>query len=190
MADYTARQTVAVENKDRVARRAAALVEPGCTAILDGGTTALAVARALPPDLRATVVTHSPTVAAALAEHPTVDVLVLGGRLFKHSVVTSGSILAEAAAGIWADVFLLGVTGVHPDAGLTTGDAEEAATKRTLAGRAGDTYVLASAEKIGAASPFRVLPIADVTGIVTDAPADDPGARALAAAGAPLVLAP
>lgn len=190
LADYAGRQTVAVENKDRVARRAAALVTPGCTVILDGGTTALAVARALPPDLRATIVTHSPTVAAALAEHPTVEVLVLGGRLDKHSVVTSGAITAEAAAGVWADVFLLGVTGVHPEAGLTTGDAEEAATKRTLAGRAGDTYVLASAEKIGAASTFRVLPLADVTGIVTDVPEDDPAARALREAGAPLIPAP
>jgi DeoR/GlpR family transcriptional regulator of sugar metabolism len=190
LADYAGRQTVAVESKDRVARRAAGLVTPGCTAILDGGTTALAVARALPPDLRATIVTHSPTVAAALAEHPTVDVLVLGGRLDKHSVVASGAITAEAAAGVWADVFLLGVTGVHPEAGLTTGNAEEAANKRTLASRAGDTYVLASAEKIGAASPFRVLPLADVTGIVTDVPEDDPSARALREAGVPLIPAP
>jgi DeoR/GlpR family transcriptional regulator of sugar metabolism len=190
VADYAGRHRVAVENKDRVARRAAQLVRPGTTAILDGGTTALAVARALPPDLRATVVTHSPTVAAALAEHPTVEVLVLGGRLFKHSVVTSGSMLAEAASGVWADVFLLGVTGVHAEAGLTTGDADEAATKRLLAGRAGDTYVLASAEKIGAASPFRVLPMADVTGIVTDTPLDGPAARALLDAGAPLLAAP
>lgn len=190
VADYAVRQGVAVENKDRVARRAAALVRPGCTAILDGGTTALAVARALPPDLDATVVTHSPTVAAALAAHPTVEVLILGGRLFKHSVVASGALLAEAAAGVVADVFLLGVTGVHAEAGLTTGDADEAATKRALAARAGDTYVLASAEKVGAASPFRVLPLEDVTGIVTDVDLGEPAARALAEAGATLLPAP
>jgi DeoR/GlpR family transcriptional regulator of sugar metabolism len=44
--------------------------------------------------------------------------------------------------------------------------------KRTLAGRAADTWVLASREKIGAASPFTVLPLSAVSGIVTDAPAD------------------
>lgn len=189
VADYGVRQGVAVANKDRVARRAAALVVPGSTAILDGGTTALAVARALPPDLRATVVTHSPTVAAALATHPTVEVLILGGRLFKHSVVASGALLAEAAAGVVADLFLLGVTGVHAEAGLTTGDADEAATKRALAARAGDTYVLASAEKVGAASPFRVLPLTDVTGIVTDVDADAPAARELVEVGAPVLFA-
>src|SRR6185503_9732947 len=79
IADYAARRSVAVDNKARVARRALELIEPRATVILDGGTTALAIAQALPADLRATVVTHSPTVAAALVEHPTVEVFVLGG---------------------------------------------------------------------------------------------------------------
>lgn len=187
VADYAGRRDVEVDSKHRVARRAAQLVLPGSTAILDGGTTALAVARALPRDLRATVVTHSPTVAAALAEHPTVDVLVLGGRLFKHSVVTCGAAAAEAASAVTADVFLLGVTGVHHEAGLTTGDPDEAAMKRALAARAGDTYVLASAEKIGAASPFRVLALTEVSGIVTDVAGDSPPRRALVDAGAVLI---
>jgi len=48
--------------------------------ILDGGTTALAVVHALPADLRATVVTHSPTVASALVDHPDVEVYLIGGE--------------------------------------------------------------------------------------------------------------
>src|SRR3569833_994510 len=155
--------------RDLAAASAAGLVRPGSTVILDGGTTTLAVANALPKDLEATVVTHSPTVAVALLGHPGIEVFLLGGRLFRHSAVTCGAAAAEAAQAISADVFLLGVTGVHPDAGLTTGDAEEAAMKRTLARRAADTYVLASAEKLGAASRVTVLPLADVAGVITDA---------------------
>ena len=169
IADYTARQEVSVSGKQRVAAAAAALVEPGCTAIIDGGTTALAVVRALPLDLQATVVTHSPTVASALENHRDVDVYLIGGRLFKHSMVACGAAAVEAARGVHADLFLLGVTGVHPEAGLTTGDADEAAMKRTLAHQAADTYVLASSEKIGAASRFSVLPLDEVAGVVTDA---------------------
>ena len=142
--------------------------------IFDGGTTTLAVVRALPRDLEATVITHSPTIAAALIDHPMVEVFLLGGRLYKHSAVTCGAIAVEAAAAIRADAFLLGVTGVHPDEGLTTGDAEEAAMKRILASRAADTYVLASAEKLGAVSPYNVLGLRDVSAIVTDAPARSP----------------
>jgi DeoR/GlpR family transcriptional regulator of sugar metabolism len=185
--DYPARQSVEPRSKERVAAIAAALVRPGSTVIFDGGTTTLAVVHALPPDLAATVITHSPTIAAALASHPTVEIQLLGGRIFKHSVVACGAAAVEAASAISADAFLLGVTGVHPDAGLTTGDADEAAMKRALARRAADTYVLASADKIGVASRYRVLPLAEVAGIVTDTP---DALSEIADAGVPIVSAP
>jgi DeoR/GlpR family transcriptional regulator of sugar metabolism len=186
-ADLATRASVAIDSKRRVAAAAAALIRPGSTVLLDGGTTALAVTAALPPDLTATIVTHSPAVAAALVAHPAVDVFILGGRLFKHSGVASGAATAAAAAEINADLFLLGVTGVHHRAGLTTGDPDEAALKRTLASRAAETYVLASAEKIGAASPFAVLPLSSVAGIVTDVPADHPSLARLIRAGVAVV---
>ena len=187
IADYAGRESVEPASKERVAATAARLVEPGTTVLLDGGTTALAVVRALALDLSATVVTHSPTVAAALVDHRDVEVFLLGGRLFKHSLVTCGAAAVEAAQGITADLFLLGVTGVHHQAGLTTGDADEAAMKRALSRRAADTYVLASAEKIGAASRFRVLDLAEVTAVITDADPDSPAARDLADAGVALL---
>ena len=189
VADYAARAHVAVDSKRRVAAAAAGLVRPGSTLILDGGTTALMVAQALPRDLRATVVTHSPTVAVALVDHPEIEIYLLGGRLFKHSVVTCGAAAGEAAQTVTADLFLLGVTGVHHDTGLTTGDADEAAMKRTLARRAADTFVLASAEKIGAASPFTVLPLSAVSGIITDAATTDPTIARLHAADVTVVRA-
>ncbi|WP_433295884.1 DeoR/GlpR family DNA-binding transcription regulator [Pseudonocardia sp. CA-142604] len=187
IADVAGREHVEPGSKARVASIAAGLVTPGGTAILDGGTTALAVVRALPLDLAATVVTHSPSVAAALVDHRDVEVFLLGGRLFKHSLVTCGAAAVEAAQAVTADVFLLGVTGVHHEAGLTTGDADEAAMKRALSRRAADTYVLASSEKIGAASRFAVLPLSEVTGIVTDAEPGAPAVRELVAAGVQLV---
>jgi DeoR/GlpR family transcriptional regulator of sugar metabolism len=173
MADYRSREIIEPESKQRVARRAVALIRPGDRVILDGGTTTLAVARSLPPDLAATVVTHSPTIAAALVDHPTIEILLLGGRIYKHSAVACGAATVEAAQAITADLFLLGVTGVHPEHGLTTGDPEEAAMKRALAARAADTYVLASAEKLGAVSPYKVLDLHAVSGIVTDAAEGD-----------------
>ena len=173
LVDYRSRAGVEPESKRRIAARAAQLIKAGDRVILDGGTTTLAVTRALPPDLHATVITHSPTIAAALIEHPTVEILLLGGRIYKHSAIACGAAAAEAARAITADLFLLGVTGVHAHHGLTTGDAEEAAMKRTLAGQAADTYVLASSEKIGAVSPYKVLELGATTAILTDAAEDD-----------------
>ncbi|MFE5482292.1 DeoR/GlpR family DNA-binding transcription regulator [Streptomyces sp. NPDC056527] len=174
VADYHARQTVAPDGKRKVASVAAGLVRPGGALILDGGTTALAVVDALPRDLTCTVITHSPTIASALLDHPQAEVFLLGGRIFKHSAVACGAAAVEAAQNVSADLCFLGVTGVHPEAGLTTGDAEEAAMKRALAARAADTYVLASSEKLGTASRFRVLPWEEIDGLITDAALHDP----------------
>lgn len=174
--DYPARQAVSVDSKSRVAAAAAALIQCGSTVILDGGTTTRAVVRALPLDLSATVITHSPTIAAELVAHDGVEIFLVGGRIFKHSMVACGAAAVEAAQSFTADLFLLGVTGIHHEAGLTTGDADEAAMKRALSRRAAETYVLGSAEKIGAASQFTVLPLDAVSGVVTDA---DSSARAV-----------
>ena len=168
LGDYATRRSIEPDSKQAVAARAVPLIQPGSVAILDGGTTTLAVARSLPASLRCTVITHSPTVASALVDHPGVEIIMIGGRVFKHSAVTCGAVAAEAAGTVSADLFLLGVTGVHPVHGLTTGDPDEAAMKRTLARRAAETYVLASAEKLGAASRYGVLPLAEVAGVVTD----------------------
>ncbi|SEE32116.1 DNA-binding transcriptional regulator of sugar metabolism, DeoR/GlpR family [Arthrobacter alpinus] len=186
-ADYAARTSVEPDSKDRVARRAARLIDPGAIVILDGGTTTLAVVRALPSSLKCTIITHSPTIAAALVPHEGIEVFLLGGRLFKHSAVTCGAAAVEAAQTISADIFLLGVTGVHPSEGLTTGDVDEAAMKRALASRAGDTYVLASGEKIGVTSRYQVLPLNKIAGIITDRPHDDPTLKELQRNGTTLI---
>ncbi|MFS0865922.1 DeoR/GlpR family DNA-binding transcription regulator [Microbacterium sp. 179-B 1A2 NHS] len=188
VADYATRTAVAPDSKRRVAAAAVALIPAGATVILDGGTTTLAVVDSLPLTFSGTIITHSPTIATALLHHEA-EVFLIGGQLFKHSAVASGAAAAEAASRVRADLFFLGVTGVHPDAGLTTGDADEAAMKRTLASRAAETYVLASEEKIGAASRYDVLPFDATAGIVTDVRADTGIALDLQAAGAVLLSA-
>ncbi len=168
MADFAAREDIRHEGKVAIGRAAAAMVQPGQVVILDGGTTSREVARHLPRQLRATVVTHSPTIALELLHHPDLDVILLGGRLFKHSVVAVGAACLQAIRDIRADLFFMGVTGVHPQTGLTTGDFEEAGIKRALSNAAAETYVLASSEKLNAASPYSVVELHQVAGIITE----------------------
>jgi DeoR/GlpR family transcriptional regulator of sugar metabolism len=189
VADFSVRRHVATQGKTAVGRAAAALVRPGQTVIVDGGTTAQQLARHLPPDLDATVITHSPTIACELVSHPSIEVLVIGGRLFKHSIVTCGSIAIESILKVSADAFFMGVTGVHPTAGLTTGDAEEAAIKRALSRRSAETYVLATSEKVGAASPFMVIPMQEATAIIIESSTPDAHVRALRRTGVEVIRA-
>ena len=62
----------------------------------------------------------------------------------------------------------MGVTGIHPEIGLTTGDMEEAHIKRALRASAAETHVLLTAEKINAASPYLIAPLSDIDGIVVE----------------------
>ncbi len=153
-ADFAHRQQISTDAKSAIARKAATLILPGQVVILDGGTTSVQLARQLPPTLKATVVTHSPSVAVELVDHTGIEVILIGGRLFRHSMVAVGAAAIEAIGHIRADVYFMGVTGVHPAAGLSTGDLEEAYIKRALASRAAEVVVLASTEKINAASAY------------------------------------
>jgi DeoR/GlpR family transcriptional regulator of sugar metabolism len=166
--DFAVRQQIAPGGKVAVGRAAAALVRAGQVVILDGGTTTLQLAKHLPLDLRATVVTHSPTIAVALQEHPTIEVILIGGRLFKHSVVTVGAVAVDAISRIRADAYFMGVTGIHPEAGLSTGDMEEAHIKRALSAAAAETHVLVTAEKVNAASPYVIAALTDIDGVVVE----------------------
>jgi DeoR/GlpR family transcriptional regulator of sugar metabolism len=167
--DFVQRQQISADAKSAIARRAASLIAPGQVVLVDGGTTCVQLARQLPPDLRATVVTHSPSVAVELVEHPGIEVVLIGGRLFKHSMVTVGAAAIEAIGHIRADIYFMGVTGVHPTEGLSTGDLEEAYVKRALVARAAEVVVLASAEKLNAASPYVIAEATAATTLMVEA---------------------
>ena len=188
LATLDARQHIAAADKQALGRAGAAMVKPGQLVFLDGGTTALQLARHLPHDLRATFVTHSPTVALELASKLQLDIIMLGGTLYRHSMVNVGAAVVAAAAGFSADLYFMGVTGVHATAGLSTGDFEEAAVKRALHAHAAETIVLASAEKLGAASPYVVAAVGSVAAVVVLPGAPAPVVKGLKAAGAKLVV--
>jgi len=173
LADFAGREQLRHEGKITIGIAAATMIQPGQVVILDGGTTSREIARHIPLDLKATIVTHSPTIALELVDHGGLEVILIGGRLFKHSVVAVGAAAVEAISHIHADTFFMGVTGVHPKTGLTTGDYEEAAMKRALSRASAETLVLASAEKLNAASPFEVVGLEDVTGIITERSVDE-----------------
>ena len=166
LAPFAGREQLSSDIKPAIGRAAAAMIQAGQVVFIDGGTTAVQLARQLPLELRATVVTHSPSIAVELVKHPLVEVLMLGGRLYKHSIVGVGAATVEAIGRIRADLYFMGVSSLHPQAGITTGDHEEACVKRALSEAATRTVVLASPEKFNTASPFQIAPLSQVSDIV------------------------
>jgi DeoR/GlpR family transcriptional regulator of sugar metabolism len=168
VAPFAQRQGMESDAKRRIAQRAGQMIEPGQVVIVDGGTTSALLVQNLPAELSATIVTHSPSVAVALVEHPSIEVILIGGRLYKHSIVSVGAAAVEAISHIQADLYFMGVTGVHATVGLSTGDFEEAFIKRALAARAAETVVLASSAKLNAASPYRIGDITLAQSIIVE----------------------
>lgn len=189
VADFASREQVGSSTKARLGQAAARMIQPGQIVFLDGGTSNVQLARHLPHDLQAVVVTHSPSIAVELVRHPSVEVELIGGRLFKHSIVAVGATSAEAISRIRADLFFMGATGVHPETGITTGDREEAAIKALIARQSAETIVLATEEKLGAASPYQIVPLTDIGTLVTVAGLSEETLRPFRSAGLTLVEA-
>jgi len=165
---YAARREQAPAAKAAIARETCRLLHTGQVIILDAGTTTLEVARHLPVDLHATVITNSPPIAVALAEHPGVDVTMVGGRLDKEARATVGAATIEALRAIRADVVVLGVCSLHPDIGITVSDLEESYVKRAMIASAAEVVAVSSADKLGSAGPFVVGPLEELTHLVTE----------------------
>lgn len=161
------RRNVHGTEKRRLAQAAARLIHDDAIVIVDGGTTHGELAQALPHSRRCTIVTHSPAIAASFEFHEQVQIVMIGGRIFRHSMVAVGAEAAEAFGRINADLCLLGVTGIHPELGLTTGDSEEAAVKRIMMKAAAETVVLATPDKIGHASAWQIADLSQISTLVT-----------------------
>jgi DeoR/GlpR family transcriptional regulator of sugar metabolism len=177
---FERRLALAPEAKGALADAALKVIEGADVIVLDGGTSTLELARRLPPERVCTILTNAPPIAAALASHPCAEVVVLGGRLLKESLVTVGSETVDALRGVRPDVCVLGVCSLHPELGVTSHDREESEVKRAMAAASGEVAMLATADKLGTASPWVVVPLADVTYLVTDATPEQTAAYAAA----------
>lgn len=165
---YAARQQQAPLAKAAIAQAAVELLRPGQVVLMDGGTTTLQVAQRIPAELRLTVITNSPPVAIALAEHPCAEVIILGGRLHKQAPSAIGVATISALQAIRADMYMLGVCSLHPDVGISNPDYEESLVKRAMIASAAEVVALASAEKLGTAESFVVGPLSELTHLITE----------------------
>jgi DeoR/GlpR family transcriptional regulator of sugar metabolism len=171
---YTARLEQSPDAKAAIARATSRLFRSGQVILLDSGTTTLEVARRLPHDLDATVITNSPPIAVTLADHPSVHVSVLGGMLVKDAQALVGAATVEALRSVRADVLVLGVCSLHPEIGITVLDLEESYVKRAMIANAAEVVAVSSADKLGSAGPYVIAPLDELTYLVTEesAPAD------------------
>ena len=175
VANLAARRSMATDEKKRLGRKAATLISRRQRVFIDGGTTNLELVRAMPLDLGFTLITHSPTIAQALEPYRAIDVILIGGVLFRHSMVAVGAAALDQIQRLHIDIAFIGLTGLHPQEGGTTGDYEEAAIKRLVIARSAEAVALITREKLAAVSAFAVCTVKDLTSVVVAREADVTG---------------
>jgi DeoR/GlpR family transcriptional regulator of sugar metabolism len=184
---FASRARRSPDAKAALAEKAAALIRDGQTVLFDGGSTTLAVARALPSGIAVTAVTPSPAIALALADHPRAEVILIGGRLDKESQTVSGAAAYEAVRAVHADICLLGVCGLDSEIGVTAGCYEEARVKRAMVENSDAVIAVVTADKMGTAAPHLVGPITLVSRVLTERSAPDAVCAAIAGHGIEVV---
>jgi DeoR/GlpR family transcriptional regulator of sugar metabolism len=169
---FVERRKVDPAGKAAIGAAAAGLVKSGDVVLMSGGTTVLEFARRLPDDLQATVLTTGPDIALALVNHPTVEVVVVGGRLEPDTHTVVGPEALDAVRGVRADLCVLGVCSLHPEAGLTQIDREESLVERAMIASSARVATLTGADKLGFAGPWPVARTDEIDVLVTDAGPD------------------
>lgn len=159
--------------KRRIAEAAAKLVDDGSLVGLTGGTTTLAVARAISGRRRLTVVTNSLSIGMQLAPRSNIRLILSGGEARNASFELSGPLASSAIGAFNLDLAILGVDGLDARAGCTTYDHAEAMTNAALVERAAQTIVVADSSKLGRAGFARICDAAALDTIITDDAATD-----------------
>ena len=184
--------------KQLIGQAAAALITPGSTVALNGGTTTLEVARALvsrgePRDGQSggaiTVVTNALSIAGELAVRPQVKLVVTGGVARSESHELIGPLATYVLNDLTFDWAILGVDGLDAVAGSTAHHEGEASTNRLMTQRAQRVAIVADSSKLGRRAFARVCGIDEIDVVVTDAVADTPAAAALADKGVQVITA-
>jgi len=158
----------AKEAKKEIAKKASLLISNGMTVLVGGGTTLIELARTIPDHLQCTFFTISPLVALELAEKPNLEVILVGGKLSRNTNIVSGAQVANELADLKVDLCLLGTNSLSVEDGVTDSDWEVVQIKRAMIKCSKKVAILSIAEKLNSVQKMKVVPLRDISYLITD----------------------
>jgi DeoR/GlpR family transcriptional regulator of sugar metabolism len=166
---YHYRATNHVIQKELIGRCAAGLIHEGDSIALDVGTTTLEVAKALVNTPNLTIVTASLPIANVLSEAPNIRLIITGGIVRSQELSLIGHVAEQTYRQFHVDRAFVGVGGLHPEAGLTEYNLEDALVKKAMIANAEQVIVVADSSKLGETCFASIGPLSIVDTLVTDA---------------------
>lgn len=165
---FAARAIRHIEIKQRIAKKAASMINDGETVILDAGTTTLEIARALQGRHNLRILALSLRIATVLADEQGLNVLLPGGicRPGEHSII--GDMTESSLRQFSFDTLFLTVGGIDLNSGLTEYNLEDAAVKRAAFASSRRRIAVTDSTKLGKTAFARVCSLEDLDILITD----------------------
>jgi DeoR/GlpR family transcriptional regulator of sugar metabolism len=156
-------------------------IHEGQSILLDGGSTALEVARALHHE-RLTVVTHDLRVGLEIAKKPNLNLVFIGGELLPNGFAMWGPTSIQQIDTMRVNVAVFGAGHVLDD-GIYSTSSYEIELKRKMRSIAAEAFFVADSSKYGRDALFKVFGFEDFTAGISDSTLDP-----IRAAGLPIPI--
>lgn len=166
--EITERQRRRIEEKTRIARAAAALVEDGDTIMIEAGTTTALIARYLFGKRDLNVVTNSTLIVPYARANPALRLTLVGGEFRASSESNVGPMALEQLERFHVRLAFVGTDGFSLNNGLTTHLVEGAEIVKKMADQADRVVLTADSTKYGKTGFVQVLPLRRISSIITD----------------------
>jgi DeoR family transcriptional regulator of aga operon len=183
------KRTLFAQEKARIGRAAAALIENDESVLLDSGTTALQVARHIEPEASLVVVTNDVGIMNELVTRENVQLVFLGGTLRRKNLSFYGTQTERALQDLHVDKLVLAADGLDIEKGLTTHFEPEALLNRMMCRAASEIIVVADSSKFGRICLHKIIEPQGFSKLVTDTGIPESAREALTRAGVEVITA-
>ncbi len=183
------KRTLFADEKVRIGRAAAALINDGESVLLDSGTTTLQVARHMNPDDAPVVVTNDVGILNELLSHDNVQLVFLGGALRRKSQSFFGTQTEQALQDLHVDKLFLAADGFDIEKGITTHFEPEALLNRKMCEVAREIIVVSDSSKFGRICLHKILEPQRISKFITDSGIPAEARAALARMGVEVIIA-
>ncbi|MGA7522806.1 MAG: DeoR/GlpR family DNA-binding transcription regulator [Acidobacteriaceae bacterium] len=171
------------EEKRRIGRAAAALIQRGETIALTPGTTTMSVIRGLPLNQEITVVTNTINIAMELSRRKDLDVFVTGGHLRGDWFSLVGPTAVQSLQPMLIHTLFIGADGIDGTWGATCFSPDEADLNSAMVRSARRRIAVADHTKFGVVAGWRICQTADLNILITDTEASDEAVAPFQSAG-------
>ena len=180
-------ESVNIDKKSAIARKAVDLCEEGDAIIINGGTTTFQMVHYMSAR-RLQVMTNSFAIAEHLVKHSKCNVSVPGGAIYRDQSLILSPFENDAIRNFYARRIFIGAQGVGA-LGIMESDALVIQSEQKLMRQAEELIVMIDSSKFRKRSSLILCPLENVSTIITDEGITDEAARMVEAAGVTLIVA-